>query len=589
MDNIHIVNLSKYTSPEIVEVKNKDWVNYGEDNNYFGYLIDRYVGSTTNNAIINGMSKMIYGKGLDATDSSRKPDQYAQMRSIISKDCLKSAVMDRKLLGMASLQVTYDKGLVKKITHFPMQTLRAEKCNEDGEVEAWYYHPDWDNMKPSDQPKRIPAFGFGGKKGNEIYIVKPYVTGSYYYPPVDYQGALPYALLEEEIADYLINDTINGFSGTKVVNFNNGVPDKDKQMEVKSDVLNKLTGARGEKVIVAFNNNAESKTTVDDIPLNDAPSHYQYLSDEAFRKLIVGHRVTSPMLLGVRDGNSGLGNNADEIKTATLLFDNLTIKTYQEEFTDSIEEILALNDISLNLYFKTIQPLEFTDTTGMDAETKEEETGIKMSVQCSAESSESDNEIAQELIDLGEDEDLENWELISSEEVDYEAEELEDQEDQDPSLLSKIWNFVSTGTARPNAKSKQDKTIDGVPYKVRYRYSPLKAGENSREFCKKMVDADKLYRKEDIIAMGNRAVNAGWGEGGAATYSIWKYKGGGDCHHKWLRQTFKGKTQGNLANQDANISTNKARQDGFNPVNEKEVSMKPKDMPNRGFKNKRFK
>jgi hypothetical protein len=586
MDNIHIVNLSKYTSPEIVEVKNKDWVQYGEDNNYFQYLIDRYQGSTTNNAIINGMSKMIYGKGLDATDSNRKPDQYAQMKSLISKDCLKAAVMDRKMLGMAALQVTYDKGLVKKVTHFPMQTLRAEKCNEDGEVEAWYYHPDWSKMKPSDQPKRIPAFGFGGGKGNELYIVSSYVTGSYYYPPVDYQGALPYAVLEEEIADYLINDTINGFSGTKVVNFNNGVPDKEKQQQVKSDVLNKLTGSRGEKVIVAFNNNAESKTTIDDIPLNDAPAHYEYLSDEAFRKLIVGHRVTSPMLLGVRDGNSGLGNNADEIKTATLLFDNLTIKSYQEEFTDAIEAILALNDISLNIYFKTIQPLEFTDTTGMDAETKEEETGVKMSVQCSAESKEGDNEVAQALIDLGEDEDLENWELISSEEVDYEAEELEDQE---PSLLSKIWNFVSTGTAKPNSKSKQDKVVDGVPYKVRYRYSPLQAGANSREFCKKMVQYDKLYRKEDIIAMGNKAVNAGWGEGGAATYSIWKYKGGGDCHHKWLRQTFKGKTQGNLANQDPNISTNKARKDGFNPVNEKEVSMKPKDMPNRGFKNKRFK
>ena len=586
MDNIHIINLSKYTSPDIIEVKNKDWVQYGSDNNYFQYLIDRYQGSTTNNAIINGMSKMIYGKGLDATDSNRKPDQYAQMRSLISKDCLKSAVMDRKMLGMAALQVTYDKGLVKKVTHFPMQTLRAEKCNEDGEIEGWYYHPSWDKIRPSDQPKRISAFGFGGKKGNEIFIVSSYVTGSYYYSPVDYQGSLPYAVLEEEIADYLINDTINGFSGTKVVNFNNGVPDKEKQLEVKTDVLNKLTGSRGEKVIVAFNNNAESKTTVDDIPLNDAPAHYQYLSDEAFRKLIVGHRVTSPMLLGVRDGNSGLGNNADEIKTATLLFDNLTIKTYQEEFTDAIEAILALNDISLNLYFKTIQPLEFTDTTGMDAETKEEETGVKMSVQCSADSKESDNEIARALIDLGEDEDLNEWELISSEEVDYEAEELEDakvQEDQDPNLLSKIWNFISTGTATPNSKSKQDKVIDGVPYKVRYRYSPLEAGQNSREFCKKMVSFDKLYRKEDIIAMGNRAVNAGWGERGANTYSIWKYKGGGACHHKWLRQTFKGKTEGNLANQDANISTNKARKDGFNPVNEKEVSMKPKDMPNRGF------
>ena len=601
MDNIHIVNLSKYTSPEIVEVKNKDWVQYGEDNNYFQYLIDRYQGSTTNNAIINGMSKMIYGKGLDATDSNRKPDQYAQMKSLISKDCLKSAVMDRKMLGMAALQVTYDKGLVKKVTHFPMQTLRAEKCNEDGEVEAWYYHPDWSKMKPSDQPKRIPAFGFGGKKGNELFIVSSYVTGSYYYSPVDYQGALPYAVLEEEIADYLINDTINGFSGTKVVNFNNGVPDKEKQQQVKSDVLNKLTGSRGEKVIVAFNNNAESKTTIDDIPLNDAPSHYQYLSDEAFRKLIVGHRVTSPMLLGVRDGNSGLGNNADEIKTSTLLFDNLTIKTYQEEFTDSIEEILALNNISLNLYLKTIQPLEFTDTTGMDAETKEEETGVKMSVQCSAESKEGDNEIAQALIDLGEDEDLENWELISSEAVDYSTEDELDAEIEklnEPSLLSKIWNFVSTGTARPNAKSSLDgETKTENKYIVRYQYAPLAVSNNSRDFCKKMVAAKKIYRKEDIIAMGNRAVNAGWGAEGADTYSIWKYKGGGSCHHFFLRKTYMAKDG---VKPDVNSPKTKPvyKQERANqgikaPTKTQEpdlVATKPKDMPNQGFlpTNKRF-
>lgn len=593
MDNIHIVNLSKYTAPEIVEVKNKDWVQYGQDNDYFQYLIDRYQGSTTNNAIINGMSKMIYGKGLDATDSNRKPDQYAQMKSLISKDCLKSAVMDRKMLGMASLQVTYEKGLVKKVTHFPMQTLRAEKCNENGEVEAWYYHPNWSKIKPSEQPKRIPAFGFGNKKGNELFIVCSYVTGSYYYPPVDYQGALPYAVLEEEIADYLINDTINGFSGTKVVNFNNGVPDREKQMEVKSDVLNKLTGSRGEKVIVAFNNNAESKTTIDDIPLNDAPAHYQYLSDESFRKLIVGHRVTSPMLLGVRDGNSGMGNNADEIKTATLLFDNLTIKTYQEEFTDALEVILAINDISLNLYFKTIQPLEFTDTTGMDAETKEEETGVKMSVQCSAQSTENDTEIANLLIQSGEDLGSE-WELIDEREVDYNTEEELDQQIDNlntPSLLKKIWNFVSTGTARPNDKSEQDKEISGEKYKVRYRYSPLSVNNNSREFCKKMVAADKLYRKEDIVSMENKVVNAGWGANGADTYSIWFYKGGGSCHHKWLRQTFRSTVNVDVKNPNApQISTAQARREGFNPVNEKEVSMKPKDMPYEGFlpTNKRF-
>ena len=145
--------------------------------------------------------------------------------------------------------------------------------------------------------------------------------------------------------------------------------------------MQKLTGARGEKVIVAFNNNAESKTTVDDIPLNDAPAHYQYLSEECFRKLIVAHRVTSPMLLGIREGNNGLGNNADEIETATLLMDNIVIKTYQDQIIDSMDTILAVNEIALDLYFKTLKPLAFNDIDqleGVDEEVVEEETGVEL-------------------------------------------------------------------------------------------------------------------------------------------------------------------------------------------------------------------
>jgi hypothetical protein len=594
MSNFNIVNLSEYTAPLVVEDKRKEWVTYGEDNSYFDFLIERFKGSATNNAIINNSSRLIFGKGLGAKDGKRKPADYANMISLFSKSDIRKMVLELKMLGQCAIQVHYskDRKTIEKTFHIPVQLLAPEKCNDEGDIEGYYYSDDWSDVRTY-EPRRIPAFGFS-QENIEILYVKPYAVGMKYFSNVDYQGGLPYAVLEEEIADYLINDTINGFSGTKVVNFNNGVPDKEKQLEVKSDVLNKLTGSRGEKVIVAFNNNAESKTTIDDIPLNDAPAHYQYLSDEAFRKLIVGHRVTSPMLLGVRDGNSGLGNNADEIKTATLLFDNLTINTYQEEFTDALEDILAINNISLNLYFKTIQPLEFTDTTGMDAETKEEETGIKMSVQCSAESSEFDNEIAKELIDQGEDLG-DDWELIDEREVDYDLEDeldaqIEAMNSTEPSLLSKIWNFVSTGTATPNSKSKQDKEIDGVKYKVRYKYSPARVSQDSREFCKKMVQADKLYRKEDIIAMESRSVNKGWGPEGVDTYSVWFYKGGGSCHHKWLRQTFKGKTEGNLSNVDPNISTNKARQDGFNPVNEKEVSMKPKDMPFEGFlpTNKRF-
>jgi 3',5'-cyclic AMP phosphodiesterase CpdA len=580
MSNISIVNLSAYTSPVIQENKKEDYIEYGVDNNYFQYLIDRYLYSATNNAIITGVTNMIYGKGIDALDSNRKPNEYAQMRSIIKGDCLKKVALERKMLGMGAMQVIKEKGKVKKIDHFPMNTLRAEKCNDKGEIEAWYYHPDWTKKKPSEKAKRIPAFGFGNGNEVEMYVVHPYVSGFHYYTPIDYSGALPYAKLEEEISDYLINDVQNGFSGTKVINFNNGVPTEEMRDKIKRDVLGKLTGSRGEKVIVAFNANAESKTTVEDIPLNDAPAHYEYLSTECFEKLIVGHRVTSPMLLGIRDTGGGLGNNADEIKTATLLMDNIVIKPYQLELINAIDEILAVNDISLKLYFKTIQPLEFVDVNGMDAETTEEETGIKMSSQS----------VADLLIEKGE-ELSDEWFLIDETEVDYDSEEELDAEIQalnnkgkkEQSLLSKVWNFATTGTARPTAKSEQDKNIDGVQFITRYVYSGNRTGE--REFCNKMVNANKVYRKEDIVSMSSQQVNAGFGPKGAANYDIWLYKGGARCQHKWLRRTYASfETKIDPTNPNAKpLSIATAEKFGYRVRNDKEVSMKPADMDYKGY------
>jgi len=579
MDNLHIVNLASYNRPKISEDKNRDWVEYGDDNDYYSYLIELYTNSTTNHSIINGVSNMIYGKGLDALDSSKKPNEYASMRSIFSDSCLRKVVLDLKLLGEGSFQVLYQKGEVKKAEHFPRQTLRAEKMNDEGQIEAYYYHPNWSKVKRSDKPQRIAAFGFGNGNEPEIKIVKKYVSGYDYYCPPDYQGGLAYAELESEVADYLINDVQNGFSGTKVVNFNNGVPDAEKQLQIKSDVMRKLTGARGEKVVIAFNNNAESKTTVDDIPLNDAPQHYEYLSNECSAKLIVAHRVTSPLLLGIRTENNGLGSNADEIKTAALLFDNITIKPYQDLLTDCIDDILAVNGISLKLYFKTLQPLAFIETdNAITDEAREEETGVKNEFSLSKEESFDDDEMFNLLSEFGEEEDLDNWELVDEREVDYDQEEA----------LDKMIGLASTGTARPNANSEQDGEADNMKFKVRYQYAPLRTQANSREFCKKMVNAKKIYRKEDITQMSTRAVNAGWGLNGANTYDIWLYKGGGACHHFWMRKTYMAKgVKPDATNPKAEISVNKAKKEGFTPeVNDPKVAKRPKDMPNQGFVNK---
>ena len=40
--------------------------------------------------------------------------------------------------------------------------------------------------------------------------------------PVDYQGGLQYAELEEEISNYHLNNIMNGLAPSMLINFNNG-------------------------------------------------------------------------------------------------------------------------------------------------------------------------------------------------------------------------------------------------------------------------------------------------------------------------------------------------------------------------------
>ena len=577
MSNIRFVNLSSYTTPEVREYKNVEWVSYGDNNNYFQYLIDRYNGSASNSAIINGISELIYGKGLDATDSSRRPLQYAQMKSLFSKDCMRKVSADLKMMGQCAFQVIYSKdhSKVTEVHHMPVESLRAERCNDEGEVEAYYYAKDWDAVGDrKETPIRIPSFG-QSKEGIEILYVRPYRPSFYYYSPVDYQGGLPYAELEEEVSNYHLNNIKNGMSPSMLINFNNGVPTEEERYTIESRIAEKYSGTSNSgKFILSFNDNKEMAADITPVQLSDASDQYQFLADESMRKLMVSHRVTSPMLLGIKD-QSGLGNNAEELKTASALFDNTVIRVFQELILDALDKILAYNDISLNLYFKTLQPLEFKDDINVDKETKEEETGVKMSSDIDDKHL---DEVFTELEDLGEVIDEDEWELIEEAPVDYEAE----------AQMEKFFAFASTGVANTNAKSSQDGvTPEGRPYKIRYGYAPVRSNPDSRSFCQKMETAKKVYRKEDIISMGSRQVNAGFGPNGTDTYDIWLYKGGARCHHFWMRKVFMAKEDARAVdakNPRAEISVNKAKREGADvQVNDKKVATRPVDMPNEGF------
>jgi len=583
MSNIHVLNLSAYTSPVISETNRENWVDFltEEGDQYFQFLIDRYSNSTTNNAIINNVARLIYGKGLSALDANKKPNEYAQMMSLFNKEDVRKMVLDRKMFGQFAVQVHYnDKhDKILKAYHIPVNLLRAEKCDKDGNITGYYYSDNWEDTKKY-APIRFNAFGYSKEKV-EILFSKPYSVGMKYYAYPDYQGALPYTLLEEEIADYLINEVQNGFSGTKVVNFNNGIPTDEQQSIISNKVLSKLTGSRGQKVIVAFNNNAESKTTVEDIPLNDAPEHYTYLSEECLRKIMLGHNVTSPLLFGVASAN-GFSSNADELKNSSVLFDNMVIRPFQEELLDAFDSILAFNGIALKLFFKTLQPLEFTDLENTQTEEQvAEETGTELS--------KVNTELEEILAEVDANQLGEGWIKVDEREVADNDEELNIQlikaeTDLEPktTILSRLINLVQTGNPQPKLKSSQDKKVGELKYfKVRYRYTGNKTPD--RDFCKAMMlKQDRLFRREDIEAMSTKAVNPGFGEFGANTYDIFKFKGGARCHHKFQRVTFMLDLNA-IEKGYEEIGTRAAEIKGYKITNPYEVSFYPNNLPLKGF------
>jgi hypothetical protein len=518
MSDIRIVNLSSHQSPEFMPfVSNgKGYVLNGKDNKNYQYVIDRYKYSPTNATIIDSYSNYIYGKGLTAKYRADNANQFAEVLKLISKKELKKIVKDYAVFHEASVEVILARSgnKIVEVNHLPKNKVVPNKVDDEGEIASYWFSYDWSDLRKY-PAKEIPAFTKNTTEKRTVFIFKEYNIDEFYFARPSYFSGLNYAELEEEISIYCVNHIKNGLSAGHIINFNDGEADPEVKDAIERNIDRKLAGATNSgKRILSFNSNKENATTVEAIEISDAHQQYQFLSEEARRQLMVAHKVTSPILFGIKD-NSGFGNNADEMSTA---FDELmmnVIQPMQEVILDGLMELLSQNGISLELEFIPLRPKVIVNPTVTTLASQKKKIGS-------------------ELIELGEDEDLSEYELIECKPVDYEEEEK----------LS--YKFASTGTANPNRKSIYDNDF----YIFRYRYAGNPNPE--REFCKNMMSANKIYRREDIEAMGEVTVNAGFGMHPTPNkpYSIWKYKGGGllsakftggTCKHYWEKLTYKKK------------------------------------------------
>jgi hypothetical protein len=570
MEKLQIINLSNYIRPEIKEVSGKKWVLNGDKNSFYQVIIDAYNGSPTNSAIIDSYSQFIYGKGLTSKDKARKPSEWAAIISLVSKKDLRKICKDFEMFGEASIEVKYVNGKIQRCFHVAKQRIAPEVANEEGDITGYYYSYDFANVNKY-KPERIDAFGFGEGMGerSEIYIIRDYQVGQFYYSNPSYVSGISWARMESEISNYSINHIQKGLSFGHIINMNSGVQESMETIEENTrQIRNHLTGSQNAGAFfLNWNDNKDSEITIAPLEVSDAHQQYQYLSAEARQQLCTSHKLTSPMLVGVKE-SSGFSSNAEEIKVG---FEELminVIRPKQEIILDGLMEIFAVNGITLDLQFESLRSEEQVIVEAPAAAVTQLST--------------------QGFDDLGEDIDLNEWELISSEAVDYEKEaeldaELDRMNGVSTQLMRVALDKVSTGTARPNAKSYQD----GALFKSRYRYSGNPSPE--RAFCKAMMKANKVYRKEDIEMMSQRNVNPGFGmhPNPNQPYDIFLWKGGGlqseafpfgTCKHFWVRETYRKRADVNNPLAET-ITPAQARKAGeILPTNNPKAYIAPHDM-----------
>ena len=542
--NLNLVKLSHYNIPHLVEKPNQEWISFGEDNLYPNYLLELFLGSAINGALVKSIGAMIYGEGLAATnadESEATKESYLRLTELLHNsddDVLKDLAMDLKLFGGCYVNVIWsrDRSKIAKMKHIPAQYIRSGKMI-DGEIDTYYYSADWSKYKKSEY-RPIPYRAFSTEdraNASQILMIRDKNPALFYGFAPDYVAATDWIQMELEIAQFHLSNITSGMTPSMHVGFSNGVPTEEERRTIERQLNAKFAGSgNAGKILITFNDGKETAPVIEPIQMNDAQSAWEGMSKQAVNQILAGHRVTSPILFGIRSEGGGLGNNADELRDAYSLFNNTVIIPFQNTLLKGLDKIFAVNDINLDLYFKTLKPADFIDleVTKTQSEEDQEKEGV------SKEDIDSDDFVEMSDDDLniifeelqGEQIDEEVWEVVDEQDEGL----IEDYEDWAKKLIKENKEKFADEI---RSKEDQPSSLDKSYYRVRFKYikKSRKPSKSTRTFCKNMMRLAKagfVYRLEDIDKASREGVNKQLGHKGRP-YDLFRFKGGVYCRHAW--------------------------------------------------------
>jgi len=614
MENIISINLSTTTAPVVSESRSKHWVDYGTEdwaNLYPQFLIDLYYNSSTQAAIINSTSELIAGENIVIEDEAERDlEAVVKLKKFFNSangnetlhEVIKKISFDFKLQGAFALNIVWsqDRTTISEIYHIGVDKIRVEKPNKLGKIEGFYVSADWSDTRKN-KPYRVPAFNTNDRTSpNQILYTGLYSPNMNAYHTPDYVAGNNWALVDQRVAEFQLSNINSGFSSSFMISFANGVPTQEERFQIEQSLTDKFTGANNAgKFILTFSDDKTRTPDITAITPSDLDKQYLALQELLVQNILTAHRVTSKTLMGIDSGN-GFSSNADELNAASNYFLNTVCKPYQAHIIRTLRKIFTVNNMDMPVMFEQLKPIttKFTnqDLAGVltSDEIREEMGYAPLDVEVHEDFTKMSEYTALDAFidEFGEDM-SDKWELVEEEIVDGEHQDFDFEETLNEIAGEKI-ELASTGRAIPSRKSEQDgiskKTYDY--FRVRYVYSndnflTNKSG-TSRDFCKKMESAKKLYRKEDIIRTKSNSVNPGFGHNGA-NYNLFLYKGGPQCFHFWSRRIFKtviGESKTTKIEDADAIGYTKAKSEGFTAKkNDKLVAIPPRKMKNNGYYN----
>jgi len=322
--------------PVMLENRSGKYITYGFANEYPYYLLDNYRRSSKHNAIVNGKVNYIMGGGWQAGDDLTVEQQarfikfFDGMSSTEDlNDITEKLVLDLELFNGFAVAVTWSKlGTIAKMEHVPFEKIRVDKEDKMFQVADWYNDDMMQLFPKVGDIEKIPAFDPENRLGKQLFYYRVYAAGVKHYPLPEYIGGNAWIEADVQVANFHNNNLRNNFWGGYLINFNNGIPTPEEQGDIERQIKRKFSGTdNAGRFVVTFNDDAAKAPTLEPLTPSDMDKQFEILNKAIQQEIFIAHRVTNPMLFGVKtEGQLGGRNElveAYELFKATYVNDRV--------------------------------------------------------------------------------------------------------------------------------------------------------------------------------------------------------------------------------------------------------------------------